>query len=345
MLYNACYNSRERVGVTVCVAAVCEGNIILGASDRMLTAADIQFEPEQSKIITVTNSIAVMVSGDSAVQAEILQALHTEIGAWIAAHPKTWVPVYEVADLYRRGRNQVRFRQAEGAILAPLGLDGATFLTKQREMDPQLVRQLATELINADHPAVSAIIAGVDTTGAHIFVVEGPKVSCRDTVGFASIGIGNWHADSQFMFAGHTRAKPFPETMLLAYSAKKRAEVAPGVGEATDMFTMGPLLGSYVTINPDVLVRLEEIYQKSLNAEEKAARRAVTSVTKYVEEIIAASTAKTQTAGAPGDGGGAKAADEKGARSAAETTKPAPGGATAAPGPPQEVPPLTTRDQ
>src|SRR6266699_840463 len=135
MLYTVSYNPREGIGVTVCVAAICEGNTILGASDRMLTAADIQFEPEQSKIVPVTNSIAIMVSGDSAVQAEVLQSLHVQVGSWIAAHPKLWVPVLEVADLYNKGRNHVHLRQSENAILAPLGLDGGTFLTKRREMD------------------------------------------------------------------------------------------------------------------------------------------------------------------------------------------------------------------
>lgn len=57
--------------MTVCVAAISQsstgtGLMITGASDRMLTAGDIEFEPEQSKIQPLTNSIALMLAGDSA---------------------------------------------------------------------------------------------------------------------------------------------------------------------------------------------------------------------------------------------------------------------------------------
>ena len=60
---------------------------------------------------------------------------------------------------------------------------------------------------------------------------NGARVACYDMIGFAAIGIGGWHAQSRFMFAKHTRRSPQPETLLLTYSAKKQAEVAPGVGK------------------------------------------------------------------------------------------------------------------
>ena len=45
--------------VTVCIAARSQGNLVL-ASDRMLTAGDIQFEPPTSKMALLTSSIALM---------------------------------------------------------------------------------------------------------------------------------------------------------------------------------------------------------------------------------------------------------------------------------------------
>jgi len=54
--------------MTVCIAAVCEGNILIGASDRMLTSGDIQFQPPTTKIYTFTTSINVMTSGDAGFQ-------------------------------------------------------------------------------------------------------------------------------------------------------------------------------------------------------------------------------------------------------------------------------------
>jgi hypothetical protein len=55
-----------------------------------------------------------------------------------------------------------------------------------------------------------------------------------------------------------------PETFLLTYAAKKRAEVAPGVGEVTDMFVIGPLLGFSTDVGTDVLEKVDAVYRKNL---------------------------------------------------------------------------------
>jgi hypothetical protein len=69
--------------VTVCIAARSE-NTIVGASDRMLTAGDIQFEPSAgTKIFGLSQSLFMMTAGDSAVQAEITQMVHAEVGGRI----------------------------------------------------------------------------------------------------------------------------------------------------------------------------------------------------------------------------------------------------------------------
>jgi hypothetical protein len=73
--------------MTVCVAAMCDGYTILGASDRMLTAGDVQFEPQQSKLWAITSSIVAMVAGDSAFQTEILQDVEAIARKRIEAYP------------------------------------------------------------------------------------------------------------------------------------------------------------------------------------------------------------------------------------------------------------------
>lgn len=280
--------------MTVCVAAMCDGNTIIGASDRMLTAGDIQFEPQQSKIVALTSSIAVMLAGDSSMQAEVLQCVQSDVSKRIEDEPDNWWKLSDVADLYGQHYNRVRFRQAERAILAPLGLDGNTFISRQQEMDAALVRQITEELINYEPPYTSTIIAGIDHGGAHIYIANCAKITCQDNVGFASIGVGAWHSSSLLMFTGQTRFKLFPETLLTVYSAKKRAEVAPGVGEATDMFFIGPSLGSYASIGDHVLSKLAKIYADEQKREGRATVKARESVNEYVEEIIKASTTKGQ---------------------------------------------------
>lgn len=302
---------KGKISVTVCIATVCGGNtIIIGAADRMITAGDIEFEPQQTKIIQLSNSIAVMIAGDSSMQAEIIQKVYADVGARIKTEPTNWWNVADVAGLYNQYYADARFKRAERDILFPLGLNRNTFISRQKEMDPKLVSQLATELINFVPPSISAIFTGVDNTGPHIYIAENGSINCQDLVGFSAIGVGAWHANSQIMFAGHDRWKLVPETLLLAYSAKKRAEVAPGVGEATDMFTIGPALGSFTYIGDHVLIKLKEIYEAEQKREMKANLKARSSVNEYVEEIAKAATAKEQ-AKIPLDSGGDTSANKK----------------------------------
>ena len=298
------------------------GNAIIGASDRMLTSGDIQFEPQQPKIIQLTTSIFIMVAGDSSMQAEIIQNVRFEVNKRIATEPDNWWDVRDVANLYSHYYNDARFKRAEKNILSLLGLDNNTFIAKQKEMDSGLVRQLATELINYEAPRISAIFAGIDNSGAHIYVADNENVSCQDLVGFAAIGVGSWHANSQMMFAGHTKFKLLPETLLLVYSAKKRAEVAPGVGEATDMVMVGPALGSFSPIGNHVLDKLKEIHKSEQKREIKASTKAKESVNQYVEELAKDATAKNQATIPPPDGGGETPSDEKKPRNDHQEGKP-----------------------
>jgi 20S proteasome alpha/beta subunit len=62
--------------MTVCVAVIAHSkDVVLGMSDRMLTAGDVQFQASTSKIWPVTNSIVMMAAGDIGTQNEI----HTEL--------------------------------------------------------------------------------------------------------------------------------------------------------------------------------------------------------------------------------------------------------------------------
>jgi hypothetical protein len=166
-------------------------------------------------------------------------------------------------------------------------------------MAPQLVNDIAKELLDFPMPEAETIVTGTDEHGAHIFVIANGELSCRDNVGFAAIGVGYWHANSYLMFAGHTRAKLLPETLLAAYSAKRRAEVAPGVGPATDMFMvgLGKLLGSYTPVASILIDTLEHIYQTERDSIGGANRGAVDAINQYVTKVI---TDAAAAASAPG---------------------------------------------
>jgi hypothetical protein len=144
---------------------------------------------------------------------------------------------------------------------------------------------------------LEAIFIGIDDDGpvdhkgeklsySQMYVTYYDKLSCLNTVGFAAIGIGKAHADSQFTFSGHWPLKPFDETLLLAYAAKKRAEAAPGVGKSTDIIVIGPGK-STVKAEDQHLMELDKIYQKSRRASTKGVEAAKKETKKFVERVKA----------------------------------------------------------
>src|SRR6185312_864556 len=131
--------------------------------------------------------------------------------------------------------------RAESEILSPHGLDLNTFLAAQASMSAEVVSDLAARLSSFQFDSqLEAIIMGIDTDGpVHIktgekavypqlYAIDGDKAACMNTAGFAAIGIGKSHAESQIMLAGHSPMRSLSDSALLVYTAKKRAEVAPG---------------------------------------------------------------------------------------------------------------------
>jgi hypothetical protein len=289
--------------VTVCIAAR-SGAVILGASDRMLTSGDVQFEPSSgTKIIQLTSSVFVMTAGDAALQGEVVSALMEEVGYRLAADSSTWFRVQEAADIYIEKYNDVRNKRAESAILSPLFMDKKSFVSEQKLLADNLASDLSKELLNFSMPSIAAIIAGVDNSGCHIYMIQEGETSaleanCVDTIGFAAIGIGRRHASSQFMFARHAWNSPLADTLLLTYHAKKKSEVAPGVGRGTDMVMVNGL-GGFTILGDHVLGKLEQEHQKIIQEENAAFSTARGEIARYVEDLgkqaeAAAAAATTQ---------------------------------------------------
>ena len=167
-----------------------------------------------------------------------------------------------------------------------MGLNIESFIARQNTLSPGLVTQLSTELIGYETAPVASIVAGIDDAGPHIYSVDNGALTCQDAVGFAAIGMGSYHASSSFMFSRHVKSNVLSKTLFLTYTAKKRAEVAPGVGGETDMFIVGPRFGSYSTIRSDIIDNLEEIYQLARKSHAEADSVAEGAAHEYIEQIV-----------------------------------------------------------
>jgi hypothetical protein len=316
------HNPKRKAPLTVCIAAICESSIIYAAVDRMMTSGDVEFEPDldsipkyefptplkhqantNPKIVPITNSITAMTAGDSGLQTEITQQLYHTVRKRIESDPQRLVLVKEVVDDYVEIYNKTKMNRLRNSVFAPFGLTEDTFFSKQSQMSKEFVaeitkqiREFETYFINMH--GVDTIFVGIDDSflgavGPHIYTVvkssNGDGVICCDSVGFAAVGSGARHAESQFMLARHSRYASLPDTVLLTYLAKKRSEVAPGVGKGTDMFTIGPIPGSFAMLDmvEDFdLGKIDSIYKSIENGQSKVLRKAKEKSHKYIDDFI-----------------------------------------------------------
>src|SRR6202041_418719 len=118
--------------MTVCIAAICDETGIVGASDRMLTSGDVEFEPDfdslptvefppglhetftrNGKIRALTNRIVGLTAGDAGLQSEIMQEV---LSAMMSQLPDKWWTVKETVDLYVNAYDSAKRKRAQTAI-------------------------------------------------------------------------------------------------------------------------------------------------------------------------------------------------------------------------------------
>jgi len=273
--------------VTICIAAICYvpetdrtpgGYALISACDHMLTAGDIEYEPEQPKVAYITPRTIIMVAGDYQIHSEAIYRTIEQLKI------KPLHSVEDQAGLYASSIRAVKRRMAEQTFLSPLGLTVETFFDKQKLMNADLVTSLTHELLNYRIDA-ECIVAGVDDVGAKLFYIGNDGVErFSNDVGFLAVGSGAWHANSRFMYARYRRGFTLARALLLLYSAKKAAETAPGVGTATDMF-MGTA-EKFVQIYPDIVQDIDKIYRARELSKERAETKAHDRIEVFVSDIF-----------------------------------------------------------
>jgi hypothetical protein len=235
--------ARQSIGgvpVTVCIATLFTWNYApageeprtgvaaITASDRMITAADIQYEPQQQKIAYFGRSL-VLVAGDIGIHSQAIRETEKEIrGRQLSPH--------DIALTYGRAVQAINRRQAENEILAPLGLNTDIFQAQQKDLSDGFLSMITGQLQNRRPIDTEALVVGSDGERAQIYSIDAyGNETCLDGIGFGAIGIGAWHAKSRLMQVGHTGTRNFAPALASTFAAKKNAEIAPGVGSSTDI--------------------------------------------------------------------------------------------------------------
>lgn len=288
--------SRRRKPVTVCIAALFNWwahgrwtRVVMTASDRMITRGSTEYQLPQMKICELTNKALVLVAGEIVAHSEAVR----ETQKSLAASPGH--TIREIAEIFGSHLAAYTRRQAVQTYLRPIGLDEEGLIARQATMAPHLVTDLTAQLQNHRIDA-EAIVCGCDDTNGHIYHVNHEGfVTCHDDVGFIAIGIGAPHAESMFMARAYANWWNYWDTVLLTYAAKKRGEVAPGVGEHTDMLFVSP--AGIERIREDVMKKVAEIYERE--SKEIAAREQVLGRELHDFIKTAEATASTQPSQGP----------------------------------------------
>lgn len=244
--------------MTVCIAAICEqGKCIVVAADRMVTAGppmNLEFEHDRSKVSALTDCCVAMNAGDALLAQEILRhirgGLQTEPD--IDAIVQLLVAAYTQA---RQGRIEEQLR-AMGMTLSTFLAEG---LKQLGPLFPNLVQQITQ--MNA---GVELLVAGFTSQGdGRLAFVHNPgAVRWFDPLGFHAIGSGGMHAAMTMISVSHSISVAPERAVLNVYTAKRNAEVAPGVGRNTDLLVLNNRKKPKA-VNSAVLEELGRLYDTS----------------------------------------------------------------------------------
>lgn len=227
--------------MTICIGALCAdaqgrpGRYAVVASDRMVTMGGItEFEHDVPKMTAVTDRIVALMAGDAVNGASLIRALPANI----AGSPPTVRRVAEsAAGLYAQHRRQV----IEAAVLGARGVTLQDFYGGgvQLKWQPQLVAATDHTISNFDF-GIELLVAGVDADGAELYHVGNPggATGYLGQIGYGAIGSGTLHALQAMIGVGHTPSRALAQTIFSVYASKRQAEIAPGVGEKTDMWVI-----------------------------------------------------------------------------------------------------------
>jgi hypothetical protein len=224
--------------MTVCIAAACnEGKAMVVAADRMFTnpGLSVEFETEEKKIEPLGRKCVAMASGNSVHATEILELTRLRLA-------NQTPPIFQVATYLKEEYGKVRNRKAfETVVLPMVGMDFEQYqkanmpLPTYMDKQNQMYQNIAINSMNFNL-GTDFLVAGIDQIGAQLAHVAHPGVlSPLGKLGYAAIGSGANHAMLRLSLDKQSRHRGIYETLASVYIAKRMAEVAPGVGDATDI--------------------------------------------------------------------------------------------------------------
>ena len=258
--------------MTICIAASCaDGQAVVVASDRMLSAPflTVEFDHPDTKIDQISENCVALSSGDALCVQDVL------IGGLGAASHLQNPPIKTLAEQIKLQFCEIRKQRVNDLILGPRGIDFDGFYQGGMiSRFPQDLAMLLDSQVQMHALGTMLLVAGVDDSGAHIYCIDDPgKMACFDRVGYHAIGSGHRHAVLKLVALKQHHSTSVNETVFNVYCAKRVAELAPGVGQATSIKIVSRT--ETAPVEHQLLDGLEPAYIAQANPVNEAVRKAI----------------------------------------------------------------------
>lgn len=262
--------------MTICIACTCEQSSknpkngkIIAISDRMITvdALMLEFEHALPKLEEITQSSLVMLAGDALTPTDIIRDVKSH------SRKEKVTDLRSLARLVAETLANHRKRLVEENVLRPRGfVSFEDYYENATSVPSDLANTLDQEIVSFedvhDIAGVDILLAGLDDTGPHIYLVSSPGTStCFDAIGYHAIGSGDSQAIATISSYGYVDAFSSNTALYVAYDAKRKAERAPGVGRETDIRIIDSR--GIHEISRESATSLEKTYQDKVNSDSK----------------------------------------------------------------------------
>lgn len=244
----------DSCSMTQLIGALCDNkSTVVTVSDRMVSSGDmtITFEPDRPKYRRVTDKCVILTAGT------LLEPCLIED---IKEKGKNELDIRKLVQICKEEFSSVKTKRIEEEILNPQGFSSfSDFYERSQRLHDAIIMQL-NENIRRHSLDLILLVAGIDDKGGHLWIISDPgSDACFDSVGFCCPGIGQRHTDPVFALYRYSPSISPNEALLIAYEAKKRAEMAGGIGLTTDATVISK--DGINEITPETLQELEEIHR------------------------------------------------------------------------------------
>ncbi len=172
----------------------------------------------------------------------------------------------ECAQLYLKLRTQ---RIEDEVLRAGIGVQSFSEYHQKQQMLHESVVFDTNDKIQKYQLGLELILIGVDDR-THISHITNPGLwRSYDNLGYCTLGMGERHADNVFAWYKYSSATPLKEALYITFEAKKKSEMAGGIGPTTDAFIIKP--SGIEVVNESTLTGLSEVYnEREFGAERRA---------------------------------------------------------------------------